>query len=185
MSTEIKNIFKESTLFFAAGVALLITSVIVCYCLIPQINLLKRNLHQYSAINNLISSESGFTKIVDKIKKKNETIQNKLYKISGVQAENSHELSAFLETLINCANASNIQFVKIDPLPESQDKDFTLSPIVLDFTSTYNSLGKFVSSVEKIPQMYKINRLFVEAKSESKIAVKMMITCYIPIQERL
>lgn len=185
MSIKIKKIFNESALFFTAGIALLITTVIVCYCLIPQINLLKRNTRQYSAINNLISSESGFTKIADQIKKKNEAIQKKLYKISGVQAENSHDLSGYLETLINHANVSNIKFVKIDPLPESKDQDFTLSPIVLDFTSTYNSLGQFVSSVEKIPQMYKINRLFVEAKSEGKIGVKLMITCYIPIQERL
>ena len=73
----------------------------------------------------------------------------------------------------------------MEPLPETLNKDFRIVPIVLDFGTTYHALGTFVASVEKAPQMFKINRLFVEANGDGKVGVKLMITCFIPVQEKL
>ncbi len=172
-------------LLLTVGTAVLITAVLLRYAIIPELNSLSDNIHQYTTVNELISSEAGFSKIVDQIKKKNNAVQKKLLSLIGNTSENAHDLSGFLETLINKANSSDIRFIKIEPLAETQNQDFKISPIVLNFTSTYNALGQFVSSVENIPQMYKVDRLFLEAKSDGKVGVKMMVTCFIPVQEKL
>lgn len=185
MPIEIRKIVRESTLILIVGIAVLGSTVLLRYAIIPQINLLRSNVQQYHSINALISSETGLTKVIDEIKQKNDQIQKKLSNYSGVATENARDLSGFLETLINLAKVSDIRFVKMEPLPETVSRDFRTAPIVLDFATTYHALGLFVASVEKAPQLYKINRLFVEANGAGKVGVKLMITCFIPVQEKL
>lgn len=185
MPIEIRKIVRESTLILIVGLAVLITAVAVRYAVIPQIKVLNTNIRQYQKINALISSESGFAKVIDEIKTKNDRIQKKLSTYSGSTNESAHELSGYLETLISLAKVSDIRFVKMEPLPETVNKDFRTTPIVLDFSATYHALGQFVASVEKSPQMFKINRLFVEANGQGKVGVKLMITCFIPVKEKL
>jgi Tfp pilus assembly protein PilO len=185
MSIEIRKIVKESVLVLTVGTAVLASTIILRFAIVPQINLLRSNIQQYNTINSLISSENGLTKVIDEIKVKNERIQKKISTYSGSATENVRDLSGFLETLISLAKVSDIRFAKIEPLPESINKEFRNVPIVLDFGTTYHALGSFVASVEKAPQMFKINRLFVEANGEGRVGVKLMVTCFIPVQEKL
>jgi Tfp pilus assembly protein PilO len=185
MPIEIRKIVRESMLVLTVGIAVFASTIILRYAIIPQVNLLHSNVQQYHTINALISSETGLTKVIDEIKRKNNRIQKKLSNYSRATTENSRDLSGFLETLINLAKVSDIRFVKMEPLPETISQDFRTAPIILDFISTYHALGSFVASVEKAPQMYKINRLFIEANGAGKVGVKLMITCFIPVQEKL
>lgn len=185
MPIEIRKIVREFTLVLTLGIAVFASTILLRYAIIPQINLLRSNVQQYHAINTLISSEAGLTEVIDEIKQKNNRIQKKLSNYSGAATENARDLSGFLETLISLAKVSDIRFVKMEPLPETINRDFRTVPIVLDFGTTYHALGSFVASVEKAPQMYKINRLFVEANGAGKVGVKLMITCFIPVLEKL
>lgn len=185
MSIEIRKIVSESILVLTVGIAVFASTILLRYAIIPQINLLRSNVLQYNTINSLISSENGLIKVIDEIKSKNDRIQNKISSYSGSATENARDLSGFLETLISLAKVSDIRFTKMEPLPETLNKEFRIVPIVLDFGTTYHALGTFVASVEKAPQMFKINRLFVEANGDGKVGVKLMITCFIPVQEKL
>jgi Tfp pilus assembly protein PilO len=185
MPIEIRKIVKESALILNVGIMVLVSTVILRYAIIPQIVLLRSNVSQYRSVNALISSEAGLTKIIGDIKTKNDRLQKKLFTYSGTTIESERDLSGYLEILINLAKVTDIRFVKLEPLPEVVIRDFRTVPIVLDFSAPYHALGQFTASVEKAPQMFKINRLFVEANGSGKVVVKMMITCFIPVQEKL
>lgn len=181
---NVKILGKESILIFTMCSSILICIIMARFAIIPQIKMVLDKYQQYKSISGLISSEAGLAKICGEIKSKNQLLKGKVDAFYGQSSETTHDISGFLETLIDKAKISDIRFVKMVPQEESHNQDFTLSPIVLDFTTSYNSLGQFVSAIERTPQMYRINRLYIEAKGEGKVDVKLMITCFIPLQEK-
>jgi Tfp pilus assembly protein PilO len=185
MLTKITSqIIKESRLLLYVSIILLLSSALFYFLVIPQVNKLIVNRTEYKSVNNLISSESGFLQIKKDIQLKNDKLIEKVASFSGPLSDGTPELSYFLETLIAKAKASEIRFVKMEPQAENKGRDFNMFPILLDFTTTYHSLGQFVSSIEKLPQLYRVNRIFIEAKSEGRIGVKILITCLIPLKEK-
>lgn len=178
------KIKREAKIFFLLGTAIFISVVLVRFLIIPQVNLLQSSLSQYKKVNNFISSETGYSRIINEIRKKNMLLEKRVSVMSGLPAESTPELSSYLEVVINKAKAFDIRFAKMEPKPEAQNRDFSLHPFVFDFITSYHSLGQFTSAIEKLPQMYMINRVYIEAIRGGKITVKMMITCYIPLEGR-
>jgi Tfp pilus assembly protein PilO len=184
---SIKNVSrlgKEPVLVFTICCSILMSVAMVRFAILPQVKMLTEKYQRYKTISTLISSENGLSTIIGEIRNKNEQIKSNVDHFLGASAENVHDVSGFLELLIQMAKVSDIRFAKMVPQEEAHNQDFALFPIVIDFDATYNSLGQFVSAVERIPQMYRMNRLYIEAKGEGRVAVKLMITCYIPLQEK-
>jgi Tfp pilus assembly protein PilO len=80
--------------------------------------------------------------------------------------------------LIARAGAADIRFVKMLPQQEVVHGDRIEFPVVLETTASYHSLGRFVSSLEKLPAVLRIERLAITAQ-KSDLDVKILITCFL------
>ncbi len=185
MSFEIRKITTESVPIFICGIAILLTAVLVRIGIMPQISMLSTNHSIHASTKKLIADEAGLNSIADEIRDKNIRLQMRLDASSGssaVKDTGTDDLSGYLELLIAWAKAADIRFVKMEPGQEKIEHGMKQYLITLQFTSTYHALGQFVNSVEKKPQFYSIDGLYVEARNEGRVEAKLGIVCTIPVK---
>lgn len=183
-SNFIKILKRESFPIFIICVAAFLIATTLRYMVIPSYLEFKDNRRELRNYQTMISSENGYQTIKNEILEKTRLLQNRVDTIAG-PANESRDLSAFLELLINKASASDIRFVKMQPQTESRNEDFQFFPVVLDVTTTYHSLGQYLSALEKLPHMFRVERLSLEAISQSSIEAKILVTCFIPLQDNI
>jgi type IV pilus assembly protein PilO len=87
------------------------------------------------------------------------------------------DLPGALRMLIEKANAADIRFVKMQPSSQgSPDKDGRY-PIVLEMTASYHSLGRFVSSLEEVPHLVRLDRFAITANRGGMLDIRIQLTC--------
>jgi Tfp pilus assembly protein PilO len=158
---------------------MLISSALATYIMVPKWQELQKVKLKLNKYNSLISSENGLAQIKSEIEKKNILLNEKLDKISGILS-NSQDLSGYIELLIDKAKVNDIRFVKMQPQSEIKNQDFTFYPILLEMSTTYNALGHFISSLEKLPHYFKVERISIDSGESGKIDVKLMVTSIVP-----
>ena len=179
-SFDIRKLIQEAPLFFIVTTALLVVLSLFRYSILPLYQnavIQNKELRRYRA---LISSESGYALIKKEIGEKIELLKGKLQPLPEHKNITS-DPSTFLETLITVARETDIRFVRLQPQTESQTEDYKLYPVLLDFTTSFHTLGQFISSIEKLPHMYRVNRLGITTAKGGKCVVKLLITCLIPL----
>ncbi len=185
MSIEIRKITTESIPILICGIAILLTAVSVRFGIMPQVAMLSTNRSIHASTKKLIADEAGLNSVADEIRDKNVRLQKRLNALSGssmVKGASTDDLSGNLELLIAWAKAADIRFVKMEPGPEKIEHGMKRYPVTLQFTSTYHALGQFVNSVEKKPQLYSIDGLYVEARKEGRVEAKLGIICTVPVK---
>jgi len=183
MSIEIRKITGESVPILICGSILLLTAVLLRFGILPQIAMMSINYSTHVATKKLIADETGLNSIAGEIRDKNIRLQKRLDALSGSNAVNStvsEDLSGNLEMLIASAKAADIRFVKMEPGQEKIERGMKRYPVTLQFKSTYHALGQFVNSVEKKPQLYSIDGLYVEARNDGRVEAKLGIICTVP-----
>ncbi|MBD3242767.1 MAG: type 4a pilus biogenesis protein PilO [Chitinivibrionales bacterium] len=91
----------------------------------------------------------------------------------------AQDLSGLLEMLIAWAKAADIRFVRVQPQEQSEMGGYTTFPVLLEFASPYNALGRFVAGLESQPHVVRIERLAVNAKDPHEIEVKLLVTLFL------
>ena len=180
LNEYITKLRKESFTLLLFSISFLIFSALITYAVLPRYRIFRSGREDLARYRELISSENGYSIIKNELKSKNEQLEKSVDSFSGTRSDPG-ELSTFLEMLISKARVSDIRFVKIQPQTESKNDDFVLFPVVLDMRTTYHALGQFLASLEKLPYMFKVERLSITAVNESSIEVKILVTCYIPL----
>jgi Tfp pilus assembly protein PilO len=185
MSIEIRKITGESVSILVCGIMVLLIAVLWRFGIMPQIAMLSTNRTDHIATKKLIADEAGLNGVAGEIRDKNVRLQKRLDALSGsnaVKGAVTDDLSGNLEMLIACAKAADIRFVKLEPGQEKIERGMKLYPVTLQFTSTYHALGQFVNSVEKKPQLYSIDGLYVEARNDGYVEAKLGIICTVPVK---
>lgn len=180
----IKKLKRESIPLAVICVAVFLTATTLRYLLVPAYLSFQNYRMELKNYQSMISSENGYQEIKNQIMVKTRLLQSRVDTIAGAVNE-SRDLPAFLELLINKARASDIRFVNMQPQQETRNEDFQFFPVILDVTTTYHSLGQYLSSLEKLPHMFRVDRLSIESISDSSIEVKILVTCFIPLQDNI
>lgn len=175
----IESLKRESFTIFIVCLAIFISIAGLIHFVLPSYHKMNHSSHKLTTYHDLISSKNGYSKIKQEIEKKNKILSGRLDALSAA-ASGSEDLSFYLETLIGKAKVSDIQFVKMQPQNETRTSDFILCPVVINLTTNYHALGQFVSSIEKLPHMFKVERLAMESTTIGKLETRILVTCYIP-----
>lgn len=175
----IGNLNSETLPIFAFCLSLLIFAALANYFIVPkwlEVVKVKTQLDKY---RQLISSENGFAQIKKDIENKNILLNEKLEKISSTLS-NTQDLAGYLELLIDKAKTNEIRFTKLQPQPEIKNQDYTFFPVLLEMSTTFNALGRFISALERLPYYFKVERISIESGQAGKIDIKLMVTSIIP-----
>ncbi|MFP4678854.1 MAG: type 4a pilus biogenesis protein PilO [Chitinispirillaceae bacterium] len=128
-----------------------------------------------------ISSSEGFDNLKDEIKEKNRQLKRKLENIPSQIP--SRSVSGILEELISRAREENILFSRIQPQRETKTETQVRIPVVLQMRTEYHSLGRFIASLETLPQILQVSKLALEVDKTGKLNAKILVTCLIPQEE--
>lgn len=173
-----KLTFEAPLVLFTCG-TLLIAVLLTRFLLLPTVQEITRNQVELRHYTTLISSESGYATLKNELRKKLELLESRLSSNNG-EKNTPADLSSFLETLIAVAKKADIRFVRMQPQTESHDRDFTLSPVLLELTTTYHALGQFIAELEKLPHLFTVTRLAISASRGGNCEVKLLATCLVP-----
>jgi Tfp pilus assembly protein PilO len=86
-----------------------------------------------------------------------------------------------LQIIFDRAGKQHIRFDRTIPQEEKRVKNLITYPVILEMTTDYNTLGKFISSLEEIPHLVSIDRVGVAVKNNGDISARVLITCFLGI----
>lgn len=183
MYTVIKRaINKELIPLVSIVLGLFICTTLLHYAIIPTIKhsiILRDELSRY---NMLIRGDEKYDKLKTEIREKQKELEKKHTELTQGLAD-PHDLSGLLQMIFDKAWKTGIRFDKTVPQKEIKGKDYIHYPVLLEMTTTYNQLGKFISSLENIPQIVQVNRVALIAKDDERILARVLITCFLGLQK--
>ncbi|MDG5816207.1 type 4a pilus biogenesis protein PilO [Chitinispirillales bacterium ANBcel5] len=151
------------------------------YFAVPQLLALIEKRSKINQLNSYISSSDGFDKIKAEIANTNALLELKLKDLPRVAS--SRTISDVLDQLINHAKDAGFQLTKIQPGEGNTIGNQIHIPVELEMSTGYNSVGKFVASLETVPQLLRVEQIGTEAQSQDTLLVRLLVTCFIPSQE--
>jgi Tfp pilus assembly protein PilO len=146
---------------------------------VPQWRELSALSSETSRYTSFVSDRNRFQTITAQLLDKKE----QLTRLSSRVAPDAHagaepaDLSGVLQLLILRAKQADIRFVKMEPVGEVQRKGQEY-PVVLEMTASYESLGRFVSSLEELPRTLSVDRLAITVQRNG-LDVRILVTCFL------
>ena len=173
------KITGEAPLLCLFSAAIAVVALVAHFFIIPVYGTILQRRAALSHYQSIISSESGYQLLKKEIAVKIDTLQSRLAPLPE-QKKVTADPGSYLELLIAIARTSDVRFSRIQPQEEQSGTDLTRYPVMLSLTTTYHELGRFVSSLEKIPYLFTVDRLAVTATKNGKCDVRLLVTCLIP-----
>jgi Tfp pilus assembly protein PilO len=164
--------------FSALAVSLCLAAVTLHFAITPWVQGIARDRATIANLRQVIETESGSAIIVKEIQAKQARLQEKMSSLTSNFVDPS-DLSGLLQMIFDKAWKANIKFDKTQPQPEIRGEDFILYPIVFEMTTTYNAFGHFISELEKMPQVVRIDRVALDAVAGGKVEAKIMLSCFL------
>ena len=183
MYTFIKRaIDKELVPSLVLVLSLFLCTVLVRYAVIPTMKhsvVLGSELSRY---RTLIQGDEKYNKLKNEIRDKQKALEEKHIELTQGLAD-PHDLSGLLQMIFDKAWEAEIRFDKTVPQKETKGKDYIHYPVLLEMATTFNRLGKFISSLENIPQIVTVNRVAITAKDDENIHCRVLITCFLSLKK--
>lgn len=173
------NLFKkEYYSLVILSTALLFSAFIIKSVALP---ILVKNVgtsKQIKEYSVLVDDSKNNTILKKEILKKQKLLEEKHTNLSSGMADAS-DLSALLQLIFDKAWKNNIRFDKTTPQQMITTKTSINYPVLLELTTEFNKLGTFISSLEAMPQIMRVERVAVSAKGRGKVLAILMVTCFL------
>jgi Tfp pilus assembly protein PilO len=156
--------------------ALLASLVLVRAAVLPSVYSLGRTHTQLSLYRDLVADKEKYTAIKTLLTSRKASLVEKKRDLAFSNMA-APDLSSLLQLLITRAKDADIRFVKMQPEVASKSEQATY-PVVLEMTTSYHSLGRFIASLESVPQAVRIDRLAITAQN-SNLDVRILVTCFL------
>jgi Tfp pilus assembly protein PilO len=145
---------------------------------VPQWRELRTLSREISRSTELVSDKNRFQTVTAGLLDKKEQLTRLYSRVAPAQnSPASADLSGILQLLIQRAKEADIRFVKMEPIEETQRKGQEY-PVVLEMATSYESLGRFVSSLEEMPRQLSVDRLAITAQKNG-LDVRILVTCFL------
>jgi Tfp pilus assembly protein PilO len=165
--------------FCAVSGAVLLSLALVRYAVAPQWQRYGALTAEVSHMKSLVSDKNRYQAIKTRLLDKQQLLARTCARIApGASGLAAADLSGLMQLLISRAREADIRFVKMLPQPESQRQGMVDFPVILEMTTSYQSLGRFVSSLEELPQTIRVERLALTARKNA-LDVRILVTCFL------
>ncbi len=176
-----RTIEKELFPFSALILAVFVSSVLVRYAIVPdwlQNATIRKEVRKYQT---LIRRTTEYDELKNAIREKQQMLEKKHTELTQGLAD-PHDLSGLLQMIFDKAWEVDIRFDKTIPQTEVRGADYIYYPVLLEMRTSYNSLGKFLASLERMPQIVRVDRVAITATTEKNIYARLRITCFLSLQ---
>jgi hypothetical protein len=150
----------------------------------PRWQALRALSHEVSRYKALASDKNRLREVTAQLLDKKKRLETQCAQTSPPKelkdALSPADLSGVLQLLIQLAKDADIRFVKMQPL-EGTNKggaERREYPVILEMTTSYESLGRYVSSLEELPGRFSVGRLAVTVQKNG-LDVRILVTCFL------
>lgn len=181
MSTDT---YRKYLKCFAGPVFLLTTSVfltsqMILHFGVPAWRDMTDSQSNMQTVKELVAGGGETPGIHSRVLEKKAALETRLDSLTSGLTDPT-DLSGLLQTIFDKGWEAGVKFDKTQPGEEYQGDLYRFFPIQLELRTNYHSLGKFVSSLERIPQVMRIDRLgIVAAEKGGGIEAALQVTCFI------
>ncbi len=176
-----RAIEKELLSITALAMAMFVFTAILRYSIVPgwQRNVsIRREVAKYES---LIRRDTEYNELKNAIRQRQKLLEQKHTELTQGLAD-PHDLSGLLQMIFDKAWDADIRFDRTIPQPESRGKDYIHYPVLLEMTTSFGSLGKFITSLERIPQIVRVDRVALSALKDGQVHARVLITCFLSLQ---
>lgn len=90
----------------------------------------------------------------------------------------SHETPGLLDDITYVGTTSGLSFIKINWLPEVEQKFYTELPIQIEVIGDYHEFGQFVSQVAALPRIVTLHNFTVTEADKNKLRLNVVAKTY-------
>jgi Tfp pilus assembly protein PilO len=155
--------------------ASLTAAALLRYFIAPGLVSLSSQRAQTAWYKRLVSEKDQYHSLTGILIEKKDDLLKKIEQ-SQCQPVFAPDLPSLLQLLIAKAKQADIRFVKMEPQAEATRSRDGSYPVILEMTTAFASLGRFVSSLEQLPQVLRIDRLAV-TEEKAGLDVRILVTC--------
>ena len=159
--------------------AVLLSLALARCALMPQWQACRAIDAEVSHVKILVSDKDRYGAIRARLLDKQHQLAQAYGRLAPTQSgPAAGDLSGLLQLLIARARDADIRFIKMLPQQETQRQTQSEYPVILEMTTAYHSLGRFVSSLEELPRFFRVERLAVTAQNNG-LDVRILVTCFL------
>jgi len=173
----VKRLISGSPVIAVFCVAALVCCASIVFIAVPQWSAYKERTERIRYYDTFISSTEGFDKMRLELELKNETLRSKLNSAS-INIP-SHSISGILEELISRSRVSGVVLAKIQPQAETKSENTISIPVLIETTTDYYALSRFITSLETLPHILQISRLAIETNRSGGLNIRLLVTCLV------
>ncbi len=176
-----RTIEKELIPLSALVLAVFVFTVLVRYSIVPgwlQNATIRKEVGKYQT---LIRRTTEYDELKSAIREKQQLLEKKHTDLTQGLAD-PHDLSGLLQMIFDKAWEVDIRFDKTIPQTEVRGTDYIHYPVLLEMRTSYNSLGRFLASLERMPQIVRIDRVAITATPAESVYARLRITCFLSLQ---
>jgi Tfp pilus assembly protein PilO len=176
-NAAIQRLIHDSPVIAFFCAASLLCCALLFFAAIPQWSAHAERLERVSHYDKYLSSADGFDTARRRLESKNELLASKLAVISPDAPPRT--LPDILQELIRRGKECGVTLSKIQPQSEIKSADAEYIPVLLETSADYLKLGKYIASLEALPQTLQIRKLAVETTRGGELNVKLLVNCRI------
>jgi Tfp pilus assembly protein PilO len=159
--------------------AVLLLLALARYAFVPLWQGYRAANAEVSHFKTLVSDQDRYGAIRARLLGKQQQLAQAYGRLAPLQSgPAAGDLSDLLQLLIARAREADIRFVKMLPQQETRRQAQSEYPVILEMTTAYNSLGRFVSSLEDLPWLFRVERLAITAQKNG-LNVRILVTCFL------
>lgn len=125
----------------------------------------------------LIENSGNYRELRTRIEEKQHALEARLDTLTA-GLRDAQDLSGLLQMIFDKAFEAGLRIDRTEPQGEEEGKDFIKYPVIIEASTTYHRLGAFVSSLERMPQVIRVERLSL-ASSKNNVDARLLVTCFV------
>ncbi len=179
MHTTIVRILREELgSLLALAIVVWLGALAVERFMVPQTASAYERARAVTEYDSLLAETGDYAALRGKLETVNDSLDNRLALLSAGMSD-ANDLSALLEMLIDRAKKADIRFVRVQPTGQEEVEGYTMYPVVLEFSTGYAALGRFVAGLEAQPHVARVERLAISAKSAGEVRVVLLVAVFL------
>ncbi|MBD3314610.1 MAG: type 4a pilus biogenesis protein PilO [Chitinivibrionales bacterium] len=159
----------------AAGLLIISLGLRAGFAYWPEVMAKRAEAQRYQ---RLIANSGNYRELRTRIEEKRDALELRLDTLtSGLR--DARDLSGLLQMIFDKAFEAGLRIDRTEPQEEETGRDFVKYPVVLETSTTYHRLGAFISSLEKMPQVIRVERLSLDSSRGGGVEAKLLVTCFV------
>lgn len=168
---------KPAKIAMALFVAIAVAVASYMFLVSSKVDALKSAEAEEMQLKSTYRVKYGAAVNLDSYKKQMQDMEEK-FSLLLKRLPTSHETPGLLDDITYVGTTSGLTFIKINWLPEVENKFYTELPIQIEVLGDYHEFGQFVSQVAALPRIVTLHDFVVKEDTGNRLRLNVVAKTY-------